>query len=273
MNKIDVKKIYDSMCVSNTLRVNKLPVKPEYTCFIVANHKGKFDPASERYVSLKEETAKACGVKMNIERHTVSTFKKRMKNIDDLSRVMLQLPCSESVLNLFNEVLENNRDKLIDVDHLGDDVYDDMSAGIFGKIPATPFGILAILVEEFGNIAPKKIAVVGNRSKTTGRYLMKILAYLGADVVGYNSQTPINENEFEDFDAVVSCVGSPRLLNIKHCSGRKKVLIDVGVSIVDGKAVGDFNEDVREYHRYTPYTSGVGLLTRSFLVSNVIDTY
>ncbi|MGL4412505.1 MAG: hypothetical protein ACRCTF_10395, partial [Bacteroidales bacterium] len=48
---------------------------------------------------------------------------------------------------------------------------------------------------------------------------------------------------------------------------------DVGVDFVDGKVRGDFDTDVREHHRYTPYVNGVGALTRAMLVRNVLDGY
>lgn len=280
LNKINVKELYDEIVRECTMKANLLPEKPEYTCFIVSSSNGRYNKASEMYVNLKAQTSKDAGVRLVVEKYTPKKFKERAKEIldyvketDDTVRVMLQLPAHQDTIDAFNDMIESSNGKIIDVDNLTDEVYEDMTHGIFARFPATPLGVVAILKEELNSISGKKIAVVGSRSKTTGKYLIPMLIKLGAIVSGYNSQTPINEGEFNDCDAVVSCVGKSRLLNMSHCFGKKKVLIDVGVSFVDGKTVGDFDEDVRANHRYTPYTNGVGLMTRAMLVCNVLDTY
>ena len=50
------------------------------------------------------------------------------------------------------------------------------------------------------------------------------------------------------------------------------VLVDVGVSRVDGKTVGDLAPDVWEKASWmTPNPGGVGPMTRAMLLSNVVD--
>ena len=50
------------------------------------------------------------------------------------------------------------------------------------------------------------------------------------------------------------------------------VLIDVGVSRVDGKTTGDLHPDVWERAAWvTPNPGGVGPMTRAMLLSNVVD--
>ena len=52
------------------------------------------------------------------------------------------------------------------------------------------------------------------------------------------------------------------------------LVIDVGINRVDGKIVGDVDEDtIRQYVDYTPVPKGVGVLTTATLMENVIKCY
>jgi methylenetetrahydrofolate dehydrogenase (NADP+)/methenyltetrahydrofolate cyclohydrolase len=185
---------------------------------------------------------------------------------------MLQLPADKECVELFNEMVVEGA--IIDVDHLGDDVLLDMWSGNFNRMPGTPRGIIAVLFNELGSLSGKKISIIGSRSKTTGRFLIPMLQHFNATVSMYHSRSIINHGEFRDCDAVISCVGSPRMIQASHLSNkRSQVLIDVGVGFIDGKVVGDFSEDVRGSHRYTPYVGGVGMLTRAMLIRNVLDSF
>lgn len=155
-------------------------------------------------------------------------------------------------------------------------------------MPATPKGILMLILHllesrKFNikryrkNFYGLKIAVVGCNSKTTGVHLSNMLPKLKATVTMYHSASILSKDEFKDYDIVISCVGVPGLITkeILGDSAFGRILIDVGVSVVDGKVKGDFTEDTRTsiLNHYTPYVNGVGLLTRSALMSNLVSAY
>lgn len=274
-NQINTRGFYNQVISEIKADVDSLPFTPSYTCYLIGN-----DPASERYVGLKHVTSEEAGVECIIKRVTLEEFYKEMDEISaepkwfkDRPRVMLQLPAPEGAVAVFNSMVRMGY--MIDVDHLGDDVHADMWNGNFDRVPGTPRGAVALLCEELGSLSGKKIAVIGSRSKTTGRFLIPMLQHLNATVLLYHSRSQINEKEFFDIDAIISCVGKAGMIGMDEIgiSGKQTVCIDVGVSFVDGRVKGDFDERVRHWHRYTPYVNGMGLLTRAFLVRNVVDSF
>lgn len=278
-NKIDCKALYDTVIAEIRADVKTLPHTPSYICYIVSDENGEFNKASEKYVSLKHKTSEEAGIDCKIRKLTPTQFVYEMREVMmgyDMNayqpvRAILQLPAPEECVKLFNErVIEG---AIIDVDHLGEEVLIDMWCGNFDRQPGTPRGVVALLGEELGSLSGKKIAIVGSRSKTTGQFLIPMLQAQNATVSLYHSRSILQAGEFDRYDAVVSCVGKAGMIKLHHLGTYQKVLIDVGVKIVDGKAKGDFIEDVRLHHRYTPYVGGVGLITRAFLIRNVVDSY
>lgn len=276
-NKIDTIGLANRIKEEIRADVDTLAFTPEYTCYIVSDENGEFDKASERYVSLKHQTSEECNVRCVVKKMTPQEFCQETMRIilqeEEPVRAMLQLPAPQACIECFEHAVAEGY--IIDVDHLGDDVLTDMWTGKFDRIPGTPRGVIAVLCEELGSLSGKKIAVVGSRSKTTGRFLIPMLQHLNATVLMYHSRSEIKEKEFFDVDAIVSCVGRAGMISMDEIgiSGKEIVCIDVGVSFKDGKVVGDFDKGVHRWHRYTPYVNGMGLLTRVMLVRNVVDSY
>ncbi|MEG0151645.1 MAG: hypothetical protein RR744_00500 [Cellulosilyticaceae bacterium] len=273
--QIDVKGFSDLVMEEIKKDVAMLPFMPSYTCYIVADENGNFDPASEKYVGLKHKTSTLAGIDCIVKKVTYDEFRHEMVQVtmrEEPLRAMLQLPACENAIKMFYGRVKAGL--IIDVDHLGDDVLHDMWDGKFDRIPGTPRGIMALLFNELGSLEGKRCAVVGSRSKTTGQYLIPLLQRANATVSMYHSRSEICYKEFEGFDVIISCVGKPGFINNKLLDPHKvQVLVDVGVGFADGKVKGDFHEEVRPNHLYTPYVNGVGLLTRTMLCANVVDSY
>ncbi|MGL5713836.1 MAG: hypothetical protein ACRCX2_12510 [Paraclostridium sp.] len=275
-NQIDVKGFSDLVMEEIKKDVAMLPFTPSYTCYIVADENGNFDPASEKYVGLKHKTSILAGIDCIVKKVTYDEFRHEMVQVamrEEPLRAMLQLPACENAIKMFYGRV--NAGLIIDVDHLGDDVFHDMWDGKFDRIPATPRGVLALVDYLLGgNVSGKKIAVVGSRSKTTGKFLIPALQHLNATVTMFHSRSEIRENTFAFYDVIISCIGKAGFINNKMLDNNKsQILIDIGVSVVDCKVKGDFNEDCRYENQYTPYVNGVGLLTRVFLILNVVESY
>ncbi|MGL5050084.1 MAG: hypothetical protein ACRC6E_05550 [Fusobacteriaceae bacterium] len=269
--QIPVKHFNSKVVEDLMMRALKFEKAPKYICYIIGD-----DEASHRYVSLKHQTSKQIGVDCTIKHMSKVEFALEMLSLCNKTeytpiRAMLQLPTDKASKEFFDTLVSEGY--IIDVDHLGGDVLTDMWSGNFDRVPGTPKGVLALLNEELSSLEGKKVAVVGSRSKTVGSFLVPLLQNENATVSLYHSRSAIADKEFENYDVVISCVGSPRMIKQKHLGSGKKVLIDIGVSMIEGKAVGDFDEDVRDKNRFTPYVGAVGLLTRTFLVSNVIESY
>lgn len=72
-------------------------------------------------------------------------------------------------------------------------------------------------------------------------------------------------------DVIVAAVGVPHMLTADMVSPGAAV-VDVGVSRVDGKLTGDVAPDVWDVAgKVSPNPGGVGPLTRTFLLTNVVE--
>lgn len=275
-NMIDCKTIYEQIREQILTDLKELTEKPVLTIF-----EGEDNYGSKMYMKLKQKTADECGIGVKIVKMPTSTGGQNIWDFIDNWNILintsdytiLQLPATDNQKELFRCMVDMN--ELYDVDNF--DFLEKVNDGckysfeyIMNEIPATAKGALYILRKELGDLSGKKIAVVGCRSKTVGKFISWVLTYLNATVSLYHSKSIIRDREFENYDAVISCVGSPRLISQRHFGDKKGcICIDIGVSRVDGKTVGDFDEDIREHQRFTPYVNGMGLLTRIFLMQTV----
>lgn len=283
-NQINCKAIYDRVKKAIKADIEMLGISPVF--YIL---RGEENYASDIYMNLKVKTAEECGIRAYIKNIATDSNREerkkigvhRFRNAKDRAKAfnagyvgdgvgILQLPATKEQQDEF-------RWGFRDVDHLNEDIFRSISTGDYNdrRLPATARAALEILEQELGELSGKRIAVVGCRSKTVGRYMQGILLKKNATVLLYHSKSKIEDSEFEKCDAVISCVGIGGLISQRHFGNKKGcVCIDIGVSRgEDGKVCGDFDKDIREHQRFTPYTNGVGLLTRIFLMASVVDTY
>lgn len=149
-----------------------------------------------------------------------------------------------------------------------------------GAIPCTPHGVMELLRATGIDPAGKHVVVVG-RSTLVGRPLAVLLSNKAS---GANATVTIchtgtgNLSRFtKDADIVVLAAGHVNTLTASMCKPGV-VVIDVGVNRVDAptrpsgyRLVGDAAMDVREVASFvTPYTGGVGPMTRAMLLVNTV---
>jgi methylenetetrahydrofolate dehydrogenase (NADP+)/methenyltetrahydrofolate cyclohydrolase len=149
-----------------------------------------------------------------------------------------------------------------------------------GAIPCTPNGVMELLSRTGIDPAGKHVVVVG-RSTLVGRPLAILLSNkaqgANATVTICHTGTPDIGAHTRQADIVVLAAGSPRMLTADMCKPGV-VVVDVGVNRVDApsrpsgyRLVGDAAMDVREVASYvTPYTGGVGPMTRAMLLVNTV---
>ena len=149
-----------------------------------------------------------------------------------------------------------------------------------GAIPCTPHGVMELLRATGIDPAGKHVVVVG-RSTLVGRPLAVLRSNKAS---GANATVTIchtgtgNLSRFtKDADIVVLAAGHVNTLTASMCKPGV-VVIDVGVNRVDAptrpsgyRLVGDAAMDVREVASFvTPYTGGVGPMTRAMLLVNTV---
>jgi methylenetetrahydrofolate dehydrogenase (NADP+)/methenyltetrahydrofolate cyclohydrolase len=159
----------------------------------------------------------------------------------------------------------------IDVDGLTSFNLGKLYSDNFNVIPATSLAILELLSHYQIDTEDKNIVIAG-RSRLVTSPLSKILSskQYNANVSVIHSKTS-NQKEFiSNADIFISGVGKSKLFD-KSYFKENSYVIDVGISIVEGKSYGDIDDtDLDNYlSGRAPYPGGVGPITVSGLYSNL----
>lgn len=138
-------------------------------------------------------------------------------------------------------------------------------------IPATPRGMIDYLVDNHFEFESKNALVIG-RSEIVGRPMAKLLLNKNMNVTIVHSKTKREDLEkYLSFaDLIVIAIGKPNFLSKEFKFKKDAILLDVGISRVDGHLVGDCENDIDILFK-SPVPGGVGLLTRLGLLKNFID--
>ena len=231
------------------------------------------NPASLLYVSVKEKKAKELGVDFSWIKLKESTSEKELEdtisNYSESSQGMIvQLPLPEHL----------NVEKVIDLIPSEIDV-DGLTTFNLGKlysenlniIPATSLAILELLSHYEIETEDKNIVIAG-RSRLVTSPLSKILSskkYNG-NVSVIHSKTSNPKEFISNADIFISAVGKSKIFD-KSYFKEGSYVIDVGISVVDGKSYGDI--DTSDLDNYligrAPYPGGIGPVTVSGLYSNL----
>ena len=133
-------------------------------------------------------------------------------------------------------------------------------------LPCTPRGIVELLRRHGVELNGAEVVVVG-RGITVGRPLGLILTRRSENA----TVTLYLAAHTRRADVVVAAAGVPGMITADLIR-EGAVLVDVGVSRVEGKTVGDLAPDVWDKAAWvTPNPGGVGPMTRAMLLSNVVD--
>ncbi len=248
-----------------TTKNNKSPV---LTAITVGEN-----PASLLYVSVKEKKAKELGVEFSWIKLKESISERELEdtisNYSESSQGMIvQLPLPEH-LNV--EKVIDLIPSEIDVDGLTTYNLGRLYSENFNIIPATSLAILELLSHYEIEIEDKNIVIAG-RSRLVTSPLSKILSskkYNG-NVTVIHSKTSNPKEFISKADIFISAVGKSKMFD-KSYFKEGSYVIDVGISVVDGKSYGDI--DTSDLDNYligrAPYPGGIGPVTVSGLYSNL----
>ena len=231
------------------------------------------NPASLLYVSVKEKKAKLLGVDFNWIKLKESTLESELEDtISEYSEssqgMIVQLPLPEH-LNV--EKVIDLIPSEIDVDGLTTFNLGRLYSENLNIIPATSMAILELLSHYEIETEDKNIVIAG-RSRLVTSPLSKILSskkYNG-NVSVIHSKTSNPKEFISNADIFISAVGKSKIFD-KSYFKEGSYVIDVGISVVDGKSYGDI--DTADLDNYllgrAPYPGGIGPITVSALYSNL----
>jgi methylenetetrahydrofolate dehydrogenase (NADP+)/methenyltetrahydrofolate cyclohydrolase len=236
------------------------------------------DPASKIYVGSKQ---KACAdVGMHSERvdlpadasqDDVLAAIERLNADPRISGMIVQLPVPEQISE---SAVQRAVAPEKDVDCLGPYNVGLMARGEALFLPATPFGIVELLVRSGIEIQGKDVTIVG-RGDLVGMPLSIMLAQRSergnATVTLCHTKTKDVAAHTRSADIVVVATGVARSLTADMVKPGATV-IDVGINRVDGKVIGDVDFDgVSEVAgAITPVPGGVGPMTVAMLMVNTV---
>ena len=231
------------------------------------------NPASLLYVSVKEKKAKELGVDFNWIKLKETTLESELEDTiseySDASQGMIvQLPLPEHLnVEKVIDLIPNE----IDVDGLTTFSLGRLYSENLNIIPATSMAILELFSHYEIETEDKNIVIAG-RSRLVTSPLSKILSSkkFNGNVSVIHSKTSNPKDFISKADIFISAVGKSKMFN-KSYFKEGSYVVDVGISVVDGKSYGDI--DTADLDNYligrAPYPGGIGPITVSALYSNL----
>lgn len=137
-------------------------------------------------------------------------------------------------------------------------------------VSCTPAGALELIKSSGIEITGKNAVVVG-RSNNVGKPMALLLLNEGATVTVCHSKTQNLAEITKNADILVCAVGKAHMIK-KDMVKPGAVVIDIGISRIDGKQVGDVDfENVSKIaYAITPNPGGTGPMTRAMLMYNTV---
>ena len=231
------------------------------------------NPASLLYVSVKEKKAKELGVDFNWIKLKESTLESELEDTiseysDTSQGMIVQLPLPEHLnVEKVIDLIPNE----IDVDGLTTFSLGRLYSENLNIIPATSMAILELFSHYEIETEDKNIVIAG-RSRLVTSPLSKILSSkkFNGNVSVIHSKTSNPKDFISKADIFISAVGKSKMFD-KSYFKEGSYVVDVGISVVDGKSYGDI--DTADLDNYligrAPYPGGIGPITVSALYSNL----
>lgn len=271
MKILDGKKIQEKRAKTLSSKIKKLKKKPTLAIVQVGNNS-----ASNIYINQKVKFGESIGANVEVfklkETATEKYLEKLIGNLNEdkeINGIIVQLPLPKK-LNVHNVIDFISPEK--DVDGLTSVNTKKLNSNQKGIVPATAKGIKTILDEYKINVASKHVVVVG-RSLLVGRSTANLFLNYDATVTICHSKTKNLAKITQSADILIVATGQKALISSKHLN-KGQIVIDVGISVVDGELYGDVNKKALESKNatYTPVPGGVGPMTVLSLFENLLDS-
>ncbi len=236
------------------------------------------DPASQIYVKNKIKACRKVGIVSFLYQLGVRTTTQELLDLiaelnsrEEVDGILVQLPLPEGI-DQREVILSINPSK--DVDGFHPENMGKLVARMEeGFIPCTPLGI-DLLLRHYGiDVRGKDVVIVG-AGFIVGRPLALLMLWRDATVTVCHIHTKDIRKFTRSAEVLVSATGVPGLIR-EDMVAEGAVVIDVGISRVEGKIVGDVDfEGVKhKVSAITPVPGGVGPMTVTGLLLNTLKAY
>lgn len=266
--RLDGKQVAAELIDRLKVEVAALPYTPKLTFVRVGD-----DPASASYVRSKERLAQRAGVASETfvlpaptSQAELLALIERLNGESGVDGILVQLPLPAG---LDTHVVLDAIDPRKDVDGLHPYNVGLLWGGRPGLVPATPLGVMELLASYGVRVAGKHAVVVG-RSELVGKPLAALLLRRDATVLIAHSKTPDLAAVTRRADVLVVAAGRPGLVGADMVKPGAAVL-DVGLTRVDGRIVGDVKPEVASVAGWlTPMPGGTGPMTVAMVIANTV---
>ena len=221
------------------------------------------DPASQRYIGVKERYGADIGVEVTVENVTAETAAvlaavKRANRDLDVTGLVVQLPLPSGV---DTDAVLAEIELAKDVDGLGQHSPFE---------PATPKAIMWLLSSRGLSLKELKVAIIG-QGRLVGAPLAEMMRAAGGEVATADETTKDLAAVTTSAAVIVSATGQPGLVTAELVKAGA-IIIDAGTSVVAGQLVGDVDPALydRDDLIITPVPGGVGPVTVAALFDNLL---
>ena len=274
MNILDGKSLAKKIKHNIKQEVKHLERKPKLVVVLAGD-----DQASLVYVKNKVQACADVGFssqldmfEKDVEEDVLLNHIKSLNEQEDVDGILVQLPLPAhiSMQNIIDAI-----DPSKDVDGFHPQNMGKLFSGDLENafIPCTPLGIKLLLDEYNIDLKGKNVCIVG-AGFIVGKPLSMLMLNYDATVSVCHKYTKDIVEYTKTADILISATGVPFLIK-DYMVKEGAVVIDVGISKVNGKIVGDvdFESVSQKVSFITPVPGGVGPMTVATLLLNTLKAY
>ncbi len=267
---LDGKKLRDELLVQYKEKIKEEKLNITLAIILVGNNE-----ASKLYIKNKEKYCTEVGIKVDkylldedTSEEVLINLIKDLNEDEKVTGIILQSPVPNGIdFDKCSGMILPSKD----VDGFTKDNVYNLYLNKKSILPCTVKGIIKLLEYYNVEINGKNVAIIG-RGNIVGKPLAMALENRNATVSLLHSKTKDLKMFTKDADIVVVACGIPKLLK-KEMIKEGSVVIDVGISRVDGKIVGDIDFDnIKDIALFvTPNPGGIGPMTIAMIIDNLIE--
>lgn len=266
---LDGKKLRDELLIKYREHILKNNLKIKLAIIEVGNNE-----ASNIYIKNKVKCCKDVNIETEVFKLDegvtyldVSNLIDKLNNDKNITGIILQSPIPK---HLDYDKLSNLIKSCKDVDGFTKENVYRLYLNKKGIIPCTVKGIIRLLEDANITLEGKNVVIVG-RGNIVGKPLAIALENKNATVTLCHSKTLNLKEITKNSDILIAACGVHNLIT-EDMVTKDEILIDVGISKIDGKIVGDITDEAKKKSAYyTPNPGGVGPMTVAMIIDNLIE--
>ncbi len=231
--------------------------------------------ASKIYIKNKEKYCDYVGIETikytftnNTPESEVIELIKKLNNDISVTGIILQSPVPHQIdFDKVSNLIDSNKD----VDGFTKDNIYNLYLGKETILPCTVKGIIKLLEAYNISLEGKDIVIIG-RGNIVGHPLSLALQNKNATVTVLHTYTKDLEKYTKEADILISAAGCAHLVK-DYMVKNNSIVIDVGVSRIDGKIIGDvdFDKVKDKVFAITPNPGGIGPMTVAMIIDNLVE--